>query len=104
LKKILSSGGAILMASALGSKVLGLLRDRLFVQHFADTGQIDYIFAAFRIPDFFFFLLIGGTVSTLFLPRIVELKSREKWQFVSSFFLGSFLVFRSFLRDCLIFS
>ncbi len=84
------------MASALGSKILGLLRDRLFVQHFADTGQIDYIFAAFRIPDFFFFLLIGGTVSTLFLPRIVELKSREKWQFVSSFFWGVFLFFGLF--------
>ncbi len=84
------------MASALGSKILGLLRDRLFVQHFADTGQIDYIFAAFRIPDFFFFLLIGGTVSTLFLPRIVDLKSREKWQFVSSFFWGVFLFFGLF--------
>ncbi len=84
------------MASALGSKLLGLFRDRLFVENFAETGQIDYIFAAFRIPDFFFFLLIGGTVSTLFLPRIVELKSREKWQFVSSFFWGVFLFFGLF--------
>jgi len=96
LKKILASGGALLMASALGSKILGLFRDRLFVEHFADTGQIDYIFAAFRIPDFFFFLLIGGTVSTLFLPRIVDLKSREKWQFFSSFFWGVFLFFGLF--------
>ena len=92
----MTSGGAILMASALGSKVLGLFRDRLFVQHFADTGQIDYIFAAFRIPDFFFFLLIGGTVSTLFIPRIVKLESREKWQFFSSFFWGVFLFFGLF--------
>ena len=96
MKKIMTSGGAILMASALGSKVLGLFRDRLFVQHFADTGQIDYIFAAFRIPDFFFFLLIGGTVSTLFIPRIVKLESREKWQFFSSFFWGVFLFFGLF--------
>lgn len=96
MKKILTSGGAILMASAFGSKLLGLFRDRLFVEHFAGTGQIDYIFAAFRIPDFFFFLLIGGTVSTLFLPRIIELKSREKWQFVSSFFWGVLLFFGLF--------
>ncbi len=84
------------MISALASKVLGLLRDRLFVQYFADTGKIDYIFAAFRIPDFFFFLLIGGTVATLFIPRIADLKSREKWQFFSSFFWGVFLFFGLF--------
>ncbi len=95
-KKILTSGGFLLISSAFFSKILGLWRDRLFVQNFAQSGEVDFIFAAFRIPDFFFFLLIGGTVASLFLPRIVELKSREKIQFFSSFFWGVFIIFGLF--------
>lgn len=78
--------GILLAGSAIAAKFFGLWRDRLFVQHFAESGQVDFVFAAFRIPDFFFFLLVGGTVSTLFLPRMANLKkSAEKTEFFSSF-------------------
>jgi len=83
-----------LAVSAIVSKVFGLLRDRLLVQYFAEGGQVDLVFAAFRIPDFFFFLLIGGTVSTLFLPRMADLKNEEDQEsFFSSFFWLVFIVF-----------
>ncbi len=78
------SGGALLMGSAAASKLLGLLRDRLLIS-FLPAGQLDQVFAAFRIPDFFFFLLIGGTVATLLLPRIAGLKQNDRTKFFSSF-------------------
>jgi putative peptidoglycan lipid II flippase len=85
MKKLLARGGILLGVSAIISKLLGLWRDRLFLQTFESSDKVDLIFASFRIPDFFFFLLIGGTVSTLFLPRIADLKSEEKTPFFSSF-------------------
>jgi putative peptidoglycan lipid II flippase len=87
------SWSALLAVSAFVSKLFGLWRDRLFVQFFAETNQLDLIFAAFRIPDFFFFLLISGTVATLFLPRYSNLESEtDKQQFFQSF-LSLFVVF-----------
>ena len=84
VKKILMSGGALLMGSAAVSKLLGLLRDRLLVSALP-TEQLDQVFAAFRIPDFFFFLLVGGTVATLLLPRMANLKGLDRTRFLSSF-------------------
>lgn len=95
VKKVLSAGGALLMGSAVMSKLLGLLRDRLLVSHFPGE-ELDWVFAAFRIPDFFFFLLVGGTVSTLFLPRAVELDHLERKKFFSSFLWLVVVVFGLF--------
>lgn len=83
------------MGSAAASKLLGLLRDRLLVASFAGE-QIDWVFAAFRIPDFFFFLLVGGTVNTLFLPRATELAGGERKKFFSSFLWLVVVVFGTF--------
>lgn len=72
------------MGSAAVSKLLGLLRDRLLVSSLAPES-LDRVFAAFRIPDFFFFLLVGGTVATLLIPRLQKLESLHRTRFVSSF-------------------
>lgn len=95
VKKILLSGGALLMGSAVASKLLGLLRDRLLVS-FLPAEQLDRVFAAFRIPDFFFFLLVGGTVATLLLPRIAGLEKYQRTRFVSSFLWLVVTVFGAF--------
>ncbi len=81
------------MGSALASKFLGFLRDRFLVDFFGANEKIDFVFAAFRIPDFFFFLLVGGTVATLFLPRAADLKGKERMQFFSSFLWGVVILF-----------
>lgn len=96
MKRFLLSGGVLLGGSAILSKFLGLWRDRLFLDIFGAGEKIDLIFASFRIPDFFFFLLIGGTVSTLFLPRFTPLGEKEKTQFFSSFLWGVILLFGIF--------
>lgn len=81
----LKRGGVLLGGSAVVSKVLGLWRDRLFIQTFGQGEQLDVIFTAFRIPDFFFFLLISGTVATLLIPRLKDLSEKQEFQLLSAF-------------------
>ncbi|MCF7917710.1 oligosaccharide flippase family protein [Candidatus Gracilibacteria bacterium] len=96
VRNLLLRGGTLLGASAILSKCLGLLRDRLLVEIFGQGDKVDLIFASFRIPDFFFALLIGGTVSTLFLPRVAHLEEEKKYHFLSSFLWGVVVLFGIF--------
>lgn len=83
LKTFLLRGGVLLGGSAVLSKFLGIWRDRLFIDIFGQGETLDAIITAFRIPDFFFFLLISGTVSTILIPRMKGEKNTH--QLLSSF-------------------
>jgi len=87
VKKIFFRGGVLLGGSALLSKFLGLFRDRLLLETFS-ADKVDLVFAAFRIPDFFYFLLVGATVAVVFLPRVQGLDEEKEAQFFSSFLWG----------------
>lgn len=64
---------AILVAVfSLLSRAVGLLRDRLFAGNFGAGDTLDAYYAAFRIPDFIFNLLILGTLSAAFIPVFTE--------------------------------
>src|SRR4051812_46727308 len=62
------------------SQVLGFVRGGIFSNHFGRGVIVDSYFAAFRIPDFVFGLLILGTFSVAFIPVFSEylLKDEEK--------------------------
>ncbi|TSC64094.1 MAG: virulence factor, partial [Microgenomates group bacterium Gr01-1014_93] len=68
------------MATVVLSKILGLIRDRLLVHTFTpDTVAI--FFAAFRLPDLVFQLIIFGALSVAFIPvftEYVEHRGREE--------------------------
>ncbi|MDH3324363.1 MAG: oligosaccharide flippase family protein [Candidatus Peregrinibacteria bacterium] len=88
MKRFILSGGSLLGISALLSKGLSYVRDRLLTDIF-DTDKVDLVFAAFRIPDFFFYLFVGATISVIFIPRLSDIKDNEdQKKFVSSFFWG----------------
>ncbi len=62
-------GAAFLLALAqLGSRGLGLVRDRVLATGLGTTGELDVYYAAFRIPDFLFNVLIAGAISAAFIP------------------------------------
>ncbi len=70
--------GAILLAgSSLLSKFLGVLRDAVFARIFGAGSELDAYFAAFRIPDFLYMLLIFGAMSAAFIPIYTSLLKRE---------------------------
>ncbi len=60
------------------AKVLGVVRDAVFSNHFGTSYIIDAYFAAFRIPDFVFNLLILGTFSVAFIPIFSEALMKDK--------------------------
>ena len=70
------SGAAIIMATVILSKILGLVRDRLLT-HIFPPDTISIFFAAFGIPDILFQLLIFGALSVAFIPVFTEI-SEEK--------------------------
>lgn len=65
------SAASIIMATMMFSKILGLVRDRLLAHVFA-PDKIDIFWAAFRLPDLIFQILILGALSVAFIPVFTE--------------------------------
>lgn len=85
LKKFLNgtsqtiTGAAVIIgATSLASRFLGILRDRVLAGEFGAGNTLDAYYAAFRIPDTIFNLLILGALSAGFIPVFSELFSGQK--------------------------
>ncbi|MBU2595221.1 murein biosynthesis integral membrane protein MurJ [Patescibacteria group bacterium] len=63
---------------ALLSRILGIFRDRIFAAKFGAGNELDAYFAAFRIPDFLFNLLIVGALSAAFIPVFTRYLTRNR--------------------------
>lgn len=74
--KRISFGGAatLLVVVALFGQLLGFLRNRLISANFSvvDPGASDAFFAAFQIPDFFFFTIAAGALGVAFIPFLSD--------------------------------
>jgi putative peptidoglycan lipid II flippase len=64
----------LLMATTLVGQVLGFLRTKLVNANFPSTGaeSTGAYFAAFTIPDFFFYTLAAGALGVAFMPILAE--------------------------------
>lgn len=58
----------LVAVSSLVSRFLGIFRDRILASHFGASETLDLYYAAFRIPDLIFNLLILGALSAGFIP------------------------------------
>ncbi len=84
-KKIFGNGASetiagaamILGATALASKILGVARNRILAGTFGAGATLDSYYAAFRLPDFIFNIIVLGALSAGFIPVLVELAHRE---------------------------
>lgn len=65
---------------SVAAKIIGLARDAVFSNIFGTSEVIDAYFAAFRLPDFIFNLLILGTFSVAFIPVFSDylIKDRKR--------------------------
>lgn len=90
--KRISFGGAatLLVGVALTGQVMGFLRNRLISTNFTvrDPGASDAFFAAFQIPDFFFYTIAAGALGVAFIPFLADrLEAGDKkgvWEIASS--------------------
>jgi putative peptidoglycan lipid II flippase len=86
----LGGAAALLIGASLFGQILGFLRTKLVNANFPALGphSTDAYFAAFKIPDFFFFTLAAGALGVAFIPFIAErLNVGDKkgiWQLTSS--------------------
>lgn len=62
----------------LASRALGLVRDRVLATGFGASGELDVYYAAFRIPDFLFNVLIAGAISAAFIPVFAGYLAQNK--------------------------
>ena len=65
------SAASVIMATLMLSKILGLVRDRLLAHVFLPE-KIDIFWAAFRLPDLIFQIVILGALSVAFIPVFTE--------------------------------
>lgn len=90
------SGATVLMIAVFASRFLGLIRDRLLVQNF-NTSEAAIFFAAFRLPDLLFQILVFGSLSVAFIPVFAETLHKkgdeEAFKFASSILNLSLLLF-----------
>lgn len=62
-------GGAVIIAVfSIVSKIVGLYRDRLLAASFGASRITDIYFAAFKLPDFVFNILVLGALTSSFVP------------------------------------
>lgn len=74
-KKIgVTNAAALLIAVSLIGQVLGFLRYKMVNANFSAYGaqSTDAYFAAFKIPDFFFFTFAAGALGVAFIPILAE--------------------------------
>ncbi len=86
-KNSLAAASVILMITLFLSNVLGVVRDHYLTQKIP-TDLLSVYYAAFRIPDFIFNILILGAITSAFIPIFTNLvankKEEEAWQVAAS--------------------
>lgn len=96
LKKLISYqnkttiGAAFILALAsLLSRAFGLIRDRLLAGTFGASAELDIYYAAFRLPDLIYNILIVGAVSVSFIPLFADYFINNKeaaWKYTVNLF------------------
>lgn len=81
-----SSAAVIMVSMVFTSRVMGLIRDRLLSARFA-PDDLGVYFAAFRIPNLIFELLVMGALTSAFIPvftkYLTHQEEKKGWQMTS---------------------
>ncbi len=89
------SAASLIMLMIIASRVLGLIRQRVLANYFT-PDSLSLFFAAFRLPDSIFEILVFGTFSSAFIPvftkALKEGKSRA-WEIAGRVVTIGILIF-----------
>lgn len=85
----ITAAAIILGVAGLLSRIFGVVRDRLLATTFGTGPTLDAYYAAFRIPDFVFNLLVLGALSAGFIPifsEYLQKSKKEAWKLADAVF------------------
>lgn len=74
----IAQAAGILMATTVVSRILGYVRDMVIYASFGQNQLTDAYQAAFSIPDFLYLLLVGGALSSAFIPVFASYLARKE--------------------------
>ena len=89
------SAAFVIMTMIIASRLLGLVRQRTLASLFT-ADQLSIFFAAFRLPDLVFEILVFGTFSSAFIPvfsRLVRKDEKDAWLLSSRVMNVALLIF-----------
>jgi putative peptidoglycan lipid II flippase len=96
----ITAAAFIIAVAGFISRFLGLFRDRILASQFGAGDTLDAYYAAFRIPDLLYNLLILGALSAAFIPVFTSLISNDKenegWELASGILNLSVIALISF--------
>ncbi len=87
--KSVVGAAAIVGALSFASRIIGLIRDRILLGHFGAGATLDAYYAAFKLPDLVFSLLVVGSLSAGFIPIFTRywsnpLQKKRAWEFANN--------------------
>lgn len=87
--RTVAKAAGLLMVAQLASRILGFFRESLMAGFYGKTGVTDAYQTAFILPDLIYWLLVGGVLSSAFIPVFSEYINKgneeEGWRVASSF-------------------
>ena len=105
--KVVLSAALTISFFSLVAKLLGLVRNRIFAGEFGAGDTLDIYFAAFRIPDFLYNILIVGILSSVFIPVFSEYLARDEqsaWKLANTVLSVFLLIFMAFCLVAIVFA
>ncbi len=105
-KNRISNVAALLITTSLAGQVLGFLRTKLVNANFPTIGphSTDAYFAAFNVPDLFFYTIAAGALGVAFMPVLADRLSKNDrkgmWELSNS--LMNFLAILMFIVGLII--
>lgn len=88
--RAIAKAAGFMMAATLIARLLGLVRDIVIYSWFGQKYITDAYNAAFSVPDFIYMLLVGGALSSAFIPvfsgYLAKKQDDEAWEVASIVF------------------
>jgi len=73
----IARAASLIMLLFLVSRALGLLREIVIARQFGTSAEMDAYLAAFRLPDFLFYVVAGGALGSAFIPVFTGCLTRQ---------------------------
>ena len=92
------SAATLIMLMVVASRILGLVRQRVLAHYFI-PDELSLFFAAFRLPDLIFEVLVFGTFSSAFIPvftKAIKKGNSDAWKIAGTVTNISLLIFGTF--------